>query len=79
MGSITVAAGQTVDLGKIALEEEVVTELQTIEVTDKQKQLKAVESAKITTIDTQKMIKDRAITTTQELIATQAGVTQLGE
>lgn len=78
-GPVIVAAGQTVDLGKIALEEEVVTELKTIEVTDKQKQLKAVESAKITTIDTQKMIKDRALTTTQEVIATQAGVTQLGD
>lgn len=77
---VNVAAGQTVDLGTIKLTETVAKEMETIEVTSKMKDKLQIESSgKIQSVDIKNVIKDRALITTQEVLATQAGVTQLGD
>ncbi len=77
---VVVAAGQAVDLGTIQLEETVATKIEGVEVTaEGAKKLGIAETGKRQIVDIQEAIKNRAITTTAEAIATQAGVTQLGD
>lgn len=80
ISGVIVTPGQTTDLGTVKLVEDVATELETIEVTSKQKdKMGANISSTIHKVDVKEMTKNRAITTTEEAIATQAGVAQLGD
>ena len=74
---VQVAAGETKRVDA-QLTESVIGETEVYEFTaDKIDALRKLESQSIRTIDTQAQTKIRAINTTQEAIATQAGVTQL--
>ncbi len=76
---ILIEAGETRRLD-VKLKEAIAIELPTFEIReDKIDQLKKEHSSTIRTIDTQRQGKIRAINTTAEAIATQAGVTQLGD
>jgi outer membrane receptor protein involved in Fe transport len=75
---VVVSPGRTTELGTISVEEKIVAELDVVEIKAKVDRLKKAESAKKTTLVTSQMQKIRAINTTEEAIATQAGVTQLG-
>ncbi len=76
---VTVQAGGVANVGTIKLAETVAKEMDTINVTDTKKKIAEFESSKIQRVDIKQTIKDRALTTTNEVLATQAGVTQLGD
>lgn len=77
--AVIVEAGRTVKVD-FRLRETIAVELELYEITeDKVDKLKKNESSSIRSIDTKETSKIRAINTTEEAIATQAGVVQLGD
>ncbi|MCA9751754.1 MAG: TonB-dependent receptor, partial [Gemmatimonadetes bacterium] len=75
---VVVRAGQATEIGKVALEEAAIR-IEGFTYRKRAEKLQRTSSAAIRTIDTNETTKIRAINTTEEAIATQAGVVQLGD
>ena len=75
---VVVQPGQTTRL-EFKLKEAIAAELEVIKIQDKFERLQKDRSETIRRIDSRDVQKIRAINTTEEAIATQAGVTQLGD
>jgi len=77
---VVVKASQVTRLDRITLEEAVAAELETYKIVeDRTEKLGKTVSTTVRVIDTKEQSKIRAINTTEEAIATQAGVVQLGD
>lgn len=78
VSDVVVKAGQVTRLDRITMEEAVAAELEVYKVVGEADKIKKEASTSIHVIDTKEQSKIRAINTTEEAIATQAGVVQLG-
>lgn len=78
--SVSVRSGQPTDLGTINMKSAIAGTTETYVIReDKLDKLQKDQSGSIRTIDSEQTSKIRAINTTEEAIATQAGVVQLGD
>jgi outer membrane receptor protein involved in Fe transport len=79
VSEVVVRAGEVTRLPTVIMQEKIAAELEKITITeDKVKRLEKETSSTMRVVDTAQQGKIRAINTTEEAIATQAGVVQLG-
>ena len=80
VSGVAVRAGVTTNMGDITLKEAIAAEIDVTRVeANKIEKLQKDDSGTLRVIDTKEQGKIRAINTTEEAIATQAGVVQLGD